>query len=57
MLAGVNDSLADARRLVRLLVPLRGKVNLIFYNPLPDSPLRTSSRAAVEAFSSDPQER
>jgi 23S rRNA (adenine2503-C2)-methyltransferase len=25
-------------------------VNLIFYNPLPDSPLRTSSRAAVEAF-------
>jgi 23S rRNA (adenine2503-C2)-methyltransferase len=50
MLAGVNDSLADARRLVKLLVPLRGKVNLIFYNPLPDSPLRTSSRAAVEAF-------
>ena len=50
MLAGVNDSLADARRLVKLLAPLRGKVNLIFYNPLPDSPLRTSSRAAVEAF-------
>jgi 23S rRNA (adenine2503-C2)-methyltransferase len=50
MLAGVNDSVADARRLVKLLVPLRGKVNLIFYNPLPDSPLRTSSRAAVEAF-------
>ncbi|MGH7923785.1 MAG: 23S rRNA (adenine(2503)-C(2))-methyltransferase RlmN [Candidatus Binatus sp.] len=50
MLAGVNDSLADARRLVKLIRPLRGKVNLIFYNPLPDSPLRTSSRAAVEAF-------
>jgi 23S rRNA (adenine2503-C2)-methyltransferase len=50
MLAGVNDSIADARRLVKLIAPLRGKINLIFFNPLPDSPLRTSSRAAVEAF-------
>ncbi|HYK65376.1 MAG TPA: 23S rRNA (adenine(2503)-C(2))-methyltransferase RlmN [Patescibacteria group bacterium] len=50
MLAGVNDSPADARRLVKLIAPLRGKVNLIFFNPLPDSPLRSSSRAAVEAF-------
>jgi 23S rRNA (adenine2503-C2)-methyltransferase len=50
MLAGVNDSLADARRLVKLLAPLRGKVNLIFYNPLPESPLQSSSRDAVEAF-------
>jgi 23S rRNA (adenine2503-C2)-methyltransferase len=50
MLAGVNDSLADARRLVKLIAPLRGKVNLIFFNPLPDSPLRSSSRTAVEAF-------
>jgi 23S rRNA (adenine2503-C2)-methyltransferase len=50
MLAGVNDSLADARRLVKLLAPMKAKVNLIFYNPLEGSPLRTSSRAAVEAF-------
>jgi len=50
MLAGVNDSIADARRLVKLIAPLRGKVNLIFFNPLPDSPLQTSSRAVVEAF-------
>jgi 23S rRNA (adenine2503-C2)-methyltransferase len=50
MLAGVNDSLVDARRLLKLLAPLRGKVNLIFFNPLPDSPLRSSSRAAVELF-------
>ena len=50
MLAGVNDSPADARRLVKLIAPLRGKVNLIFFNPLPESPLRTSSRAVVEAF-------
>jgi 23S rRNA (adenine2503-C2)-methyltransferase len=50
MLAGVNDSLADAKRLVKLLAPMRSKVNLIFYNPLEGSALRTSSRAAVEAF-------
>ena len=50
MLAGVNDSVADARRLVKLLAPMRAKVNLIFYNPLEGSELRTSPRAAVEAF-------
>ena len=50
MLAGVNDSLADARRLVKLLAPLRAKVNLIFYNPMEGSPLQSSSRDAVEAF-------
>jgi len=50
MLAGVNDSLGDARRLVKLLAPLRAKVNLIFYNRLAGSPLRASSSAAVEAF-------
>jgi 23S rRNA (adenine2503-C2)-methyltransferase len=50
MLAGVNDSTADARRLVKLLAAMKGKVNLIFYNPLQGSPLATSSRAAVEAF-------
>src|SRR5216683_1382083 len=44
MLAGVNDSIADARRLLKLLAPLRGKVNLIFYNPMDGSPLRSSSR-------------
>jgi 23S rRNA (adenine2503-C2)-methyltransferase len=50
MLAGVNDSITDARRLVKLLSPLRAKVNLIFYNHLADSPLESSSRATVEAF-------
>jgi 23S rRNA (adenine2503-C2)-methyltransferase len=50
MLAGVNDSVADARRLAKLLAPLRAKVNLIFFNPFTGSALRTSSRAAVEAF-------
>jgi 23S rRNA (adenine2503-C2)-methyltransferase len=50
MLAGVNDSPADAQRLKKLLAPLRAKVNLIFFNPFAGSDLKTSSRAAVEAF-------
>jgi 23S rRNA (adenine2503-C2)-methyltransferase len=50
MLAGVNDSVADARRLLKLLAPLRAKINLIFYNPFEGSNLRTSPRAAVETF-------
>jgi 23S rRNA (adenine2503-C2)-methyltransferase len=50
MLRGVNDSIDDARRLVKLLAPLRGKVNLIFFNAFEGSGFATSSRAAVEDF-------
>ncbi|MGH7934451.1 MAG: 23S rRNA (adenine(2503)-C(2))-methyltransferase RlmN [Candidatus Binataceae bacterium] len=50
MLAGVNDSAQDARRLVKLLGPLRAKVNLIFFNPFAGSPFTASSRSAVESF-------
>ncbi len=50
MLAGINDSPTDARRLVRLLGQLKAKVNLIIFNPFPDAPFAPSARAAVEAF-------
>jgi 23S rRNA (adenine2503-C2)-methyltransferase len=50
MLAGVNDSIDDARRLARMLAPMRAKVNLIFFNPFPDSPFAPSSRERVEGF-------
>ncbi len=50
MLRGVNDSIDDAKRLVKLLAPLRGKVNLIFFNAFEGSGFATSSRAAVEDF-------
>lgn len=50
MLRGVNDSAADAARLVKALAPLRAKVNLIFFNPFAGAPFRASSRHAVEAF-------
>ncbi len=50
LIGGVNDSLDDARRLVRLLSQLRCKVNLIAYNPHPGSPFRAPDPEAVEAF-------
>jgi len=50
MLAGVNDSAADARRLVKLLAPLRAKVNLIFFNPFAGSHLAATPRTTVEDF-------
>jgi 23S rRNA (adenine2503-C2)-methyltransferase len=50
MLAGVNDSPADAHRLVRLLGQLKAKVNLIIFNPFPGAPFAPPARAAVEGF-------
>jgi 23S rRNA (adenine2503-C2)-methyltransferase len=50
MLAGENDSDADARRLVGLLHGIRAKVNLIIFNPFPDAGFTPSPRAQVERF-------
>ncbi|MBF6559499.1 MAG: 23S rRNA (adenine(2503)-C(2))-methyltransferase RlmN [Candidatus Binataceae bacterium] len=50
MLEDVNDSSEDARRLARMLAPLRAKVNLIFFNPFPGAAFTPSPRARVEAF-------
>jgi 23S rRNA (adenine2503-C2)-methyltransferase len=49
MLAGVNDSYAQARELADVLGPGMFKVNLIPYNPT-DSPYAGSSPKAIEAF-------
>jgi len=51
MLKGVNDSPSDARALVRLLVGIPAKVNLIPFNPWPGAPYECSSDAAIKAFS------
>jgi 23S rRNA (adenine2503-C2)-methyltransferase len=51
MLAGVNDSRDDARRLARLLDPKIFKVNLIPYNPT--GMYDGSSRAAIAAFKAE----
>jgi len=50
MLKGVNDSLAEAHALVRLLRGLPAKINLIPFNPWPGSPYECSSWETIEAF-------
>lgn len=55
MLGGVNDSIAHAKQLVRLLGQRRCKVNLIGYNPPPPQagvapPYRAPEQADVLAF-------
>jgi len=50
MLAGVNDSTADARELVRLIAGIPAKVNLIPFNPWPGAPYQCSTPEAIEAF-------
>ena len=47
---GVNDTDADARRLVELLRGLRAHVNLIPHNPFAQSALCPPARATVERF-------
>ncbi len=50
MLKDVNDSDADARRLVRLISGIPAKINLIPFNPWPGSPYERSSWSRIEAF-------
>ncbi len=51
MLKGVNDSLAEARDLVRLLKGLPAKINLIPFNPWPGTKYECSDWDQIEAFS------
>ena len=50
MLKGVNDSLDDARELIKLLKTVPSKVNLIPFNPFPNSPYRCSSKETINQF-------
>ncbi len=50
MLAGVNDSPDDARRLVKLLSGIKAKVNLIPLNPAPGIPYERPSDERVDRF-------
>lgn len=50
LLAGLNDTEDDARRLVRLLRDLPAKVNLIPFNEHPYSPFKRPSERAVARF-------
>ncbi|MEL6204025.1 MAG: 23S rRNA (adenine(2503)-C(2))-methyltransferase RlmN [Pseudomonadota bacterium] len=50
MLKGVNDSDADARRLVKLIEGIPAKINLIPFNEWPGAPYERSDWARIEAF-------
>jgi 23S rRNA (adenine2503-C2)-methyltransferase len=50
MLKGVNDSVAEARELVRLLAGIPAKINLIPFNPWPGAPYECSDWEQIERF-------
>ncbi len=50
LLAGVNDTPDDARRLVKLLAGLKSKVNLIPLNASPGIPFERPSAADIDRF-------
>ncbi len=50
MLKGVNDSIADAKELVRLLAKIPAKINLIPFNPWPGAQFECSDWGQIEKF-------
>src|SRR5262249_48067066 len=50
LLAGVNDSPDDARKLAKLLVGVKSKVNLIPLNAAPGIPYEPRSDEAIDRF-------
>jgi 23S rRNA (adenine2503-C2)-methyltransferase len=50
MLKGINDSLDDAKALVRLLAGIPAKINLIPFNPWPGAPYECSDWEQIERF-------
>jgi 23S rRNA (adenine2503-C2)-methyltransferase len=51
MLKGVNDSIEDAKALVRLLKGIHAKINLIPFNPWPGTKYECSDWEQIEKFS------
>lgn len=50
MLKDINDSIAEAHALVKLIKGIPAKVNLIPFNPWPGSPYERSTPEAIAAF-------
>ena len=50
MLKGVNDSMADARELVKVIRGIPAKINLIPFNPWPGAPYACSDWERIEEF-------
>ena len=53
LMAGVNDSIEDARRLPGLIEGIASKVNIIPMNPHPDAPYRPPSSDVVDRFTAE----
>lgn len=50
LIANINDSMEDARRLAKLAHSIEGKVNLIPYNEHPGAPYRRPTSSHIEQF-------
>jgi len=50
MLDGINDSMQDAKGLLKLLKTVPAKINLIPFNPFPNSPYRCSNTETINRF-------
>lgn len=50
MLDSINDSIQDAHALIKLLKNVPAKINLIPFNPFPDSNYRCSSKQTLSRF-------
>ena len=50
MLEGINDSIKDAKELVKLIKPFKAKINLIPFNPWPGSNYKASSLQKIKVF-------
>ena len=51
MLKGINDSTADAKKLVKMIAGIPAKINLIPFNPWPESPYECSNPDQIKKFS------
>lgn len=52
LMAGINDTPEDAHRLVRLLKPIKSKINLIPFNEFPGSAFQSPTERVVKRFQS-----
>ncbi|MDF1883384.1 23S rRNA (adenine(2503)-C(2))-methyltransferase RlmN [Sulfurimonas sp. SAG-AH-194-C21] len=50
VIKGKNDDIGSAKKLVKLLADIKAKVNLIYFNPYPDTPYERPSKASMLAF-------
>jgi 23S rRNA (adenine2503-C2)-methyltransferase len=50
MIKDINDNIKSAKKLVKLLHNIKAKVNLIYFNPYPNSPYKRPSKESMVEF-------